>query len=246
MLGKAKSVAVLSDGALRSMAGIGRQMVTKLTSRGNPVDCWEIGRMPRIAGEMLDCVVYLYRSKDDAEKGTGGGGTGFLVVVPSKVYPARGYQYVVTNRHVVKDGATVIRLTTKSGQSEVLEVDKNDWILESGHHDLAVYHLALRTDRHKFKAIGTVDFLDKEKISGFNIGVADDAFMLGRFINHEGKQCNTPTARFGNIAMMPQETISHDGHDEVSFLVEIRSISGYSGSPIFVYLPPFSPTNLTP
>jgi hypothetical protein len=193
--------------------------------------------VPRITDQMLNCVVYLYKSKKDADAGARRGGTGFLVAVPSKIYPQKSYHYVVTNRHVLEGGARVIRLTTKAGQSDSLEVGQDAWILDPRGHDLAVCHLALAHDLHRFTAISTDIFLTESIISEWGIGVGDDAFMVGRFINHEGKQCNTPTARFGSISMMPQETIRHDGHDEVSFLVEVRSISGYSGSPIFVYLP---------
>jgi hypothetical protein len=57
-------------------------------------------------------------------------------------------------------------------------------------------------------------------------------------VNHEGKQRNLPSARFGNIAQMPGEPIEFDGLSQESFLVEARSVAGYSGSPVFVYLPP--------
>ncbi len=42
--------------------------------------------------------------------------------------------------------------------------------------------------------------------------------------------------------MMPWEPIRHQeyGRDQDSFLVETRTIQGYSGSPVFVYIPPFS------
>lgn len=39
---------------------------------------------------------------------------------------------------------------------------------------------------------------------------------------------------------MPGEKIRlDDGSEQESFLVEAKSISGYSGSPVFVYIPPF-------
>ena len=62
--------------------------------------------------------------------------------------------------------------------------------------------------------------------------------MAGRFINHQGIQKNTPSLRFGNISMMFPEPIPHPrGFLQESFLVEMRSLSGYSGSPVIVYLP---------
>ena len=62
--------------------------------------------------------------------------------------------------------------------------------------------------------------------------------MVGRFINHEGRQQNTPSVRFGNIAMMPKEKIVlKDGHLQECFLVEVRSLPGYSGSAVLIYSP---------
>jgi len=63
------------------------------------------------------------------------------------------------------------------------------------------------------------------------IGVGDEVLMLGRFINREGLQKNSPTARFGHISQMPGDPI--DAQEE-AFLCEVRSIGGYSGSPVFL------------
>jgi hypothetical protein len=52
-------------------------------------------------------------------------------------------------------------------------------------------------------------------------------FMVGRVITHEGKQKNLPSARFGNITMMPVEPLRHmRGINQESFVVEMRSIGG--------------------
>ena len=62
--------------------------------------------------------------------------------------------------------------------------------------------------------------------------------MVGRFVSHEGKQQNSPAVRFGNIAMMQKEKIIDErGVAQESFLVEIRSLPGYSGSAVLIYSP---------
>jgi hypothetical protein len=69
--------------------------------------------------------------------------------------------------------------------------------------------------------------------------VGDEVFMLGRFISHSGIKRNQPLARFGNIAMMPGELVEDGrGMRVEAFLVEMRSLSGFSGSPVFVYMGP--------
>src|SRR5258708_7512305 len=85
---------------------------------------WE---MPRINDDLLDCVIYLYPTVEDARSGYGAGGSGFLASVPSLKYPDRWYRYAITNAHVVapkddKKPAPVIRLNTRSGDTEVIPV----------------------------------------------------------------------------------------------------------------------------
>jgi hypothetical protein len=60
--------------------------------------------------------------------------------------------------------------------------------------------------------------------------------MLGRFLGYDGTEENKPAARFGHLAMAPTVPVKHPwGFTQPSFLIECRSVSGYSGSPIFIY-----------
>jgi hypothetical protein len=81
-------------------------------------------------------------------------------------------------------------------------------------------------------------FLTQQAIEEHNIGPGDDVFMVGRFVTHDGRQRNTPSLRFGDISMMPRGPVMHPrGYTVESFLVETRSLSGYSGSPVCVSVP---------
>jgi len=65
--------------------------------------------------------------------------------------------------------------------------------------------------------------------------------MPGRFVGHGGKERNLPTARFGQVLMMPYEQIRTSvGTLQEVFLVECRSLPGYSGSPVFLSPLPLS------
>jgi hypothetical protein len=198
--------------------------------------------MPRISDDILDCSIYLYPSKDDALRGQKAGGSGFFISVKSEV---RGYYlYAVTNSHVVKEGnSPVIRLNTVQGDMEILEATEDHWTHHPDGDDLAVCHIAGLSQQHfRFKFVQSDLFLTRDIITQYNIGPGDDTFLVGRFVNHEGGQRNLPSLRFGNIAMMPLEGIQHPtrGILQESFLVETRSIGGYSGSPVFVHIPPFA------
>ena len=94
--------------------------------------------MPRIRDEYLDCSIYLYPSEADAEDGTRTGASGFLMGVPTSGLPTNfWFLYAVTNRHVIANGATVIRLTTQDGQKAILATDERQWFYHSNGDDLA-------------------------------------------------------------------------------------------------------------
>lgn len=217
---------------------------TRLDSRGKPFQVWQ--RVPYIDRDFLDCTIYLYPSEAAAEDGERIGGTGFLLGIP--VDPKNrdaSVVAIVTNRHVVESGNTVARLNTQSGSITLLPLDGAAWFNHPDGDDLSICPINL-PEGHKHKYIPASNFVTKEAIDLWDIGPGDDVFVVGRFVNHEGKQRNLPTLRFGNIAQMPWEPIIVDGYPQESFLVECRSISGYSGSPVFVWMAPPNLPGLTP
>lgn len=205
---------------------------------GTPFPVWR-KVMPRIEDTYLDIVIYLYPSTETAKKGEAFGGTGFLLGVPFETHPSYEHRYAVTNSHVIREAkSTVIRLNTHSGDTRILATTEDNWVHHPDGDDIAVCYLGgLDSTQVKYRFVSTYNFLTKEIIERFKIGIGDDVFMVGRFSRHDGKQTNLPSARFGNISMMPYERIRHQrGYDVDSFLVETRSLSGYSGSPVFVYV----------
>lgn len=195
--------------------------------------------MPRIQDDFLDCVVYLYPTAEDAAEGRSAGGTGFLVGVPFARVENRCFLHLVTNSHVVREGnSSVVRLNTQDGKIAILALKADAWVHHADADDVAVYLIGL-PEQYNFRFIAQNMFLTKDLMAEHDFGPGDDVFFVGRFMTHEGKQRNLPTARFGNIAMMPWEPIrSERGIKQESFLVEARSLSGFSGSPVFVHIPP--------
>ena len=153
------------------------------------------------------------------------------------------FVYAVTNAHVVHQGGTFIRLNTTGGDTDVIEVPGPDWTTHSEGDDLAVAPIGLNAEQHRFMCIGLHQFLTHDLVEEHGIGPGDETFLVGRFVNHDGRLKNVPSLRFGHISMMPVEPIENilTGLKQESFLVESRSIGGYSGSPVFVHIPPFSP-----
>jgi hypothetical protein len=214
----------------------------RLSMRGNPYWVWR-REMPRVEDALLDCIIYLYPTKKDACDGEHVGGTGFLVGIQSQVFPEAYYGYAVTNSHVIKEArAPVVRLNTRDGQTDVVNLKPENWFHHPNGDDVAVCPMGLPGDRFKFMFLGEEVFLTEKEMQDLEIGIGDEIFMVGRFVSHEGKQRNMPSVRFGNISMMPSEPIRHPTRGIMvdAYLVEARSIAGYSGSPVFVHILPMT------
>jgi hypothetical protein len=195
--------------------------------------------MPRISDAYTHNAVYIYGNLADAQEGRAMGGSGFLVHVAFEVHKNRRQIYVVTNRHVVLAVKTpVVRLNRLDGGVGGFTTKQEDWTLHPDGDDVAVLPVHLQPDAVTFTSLGMDRFVAPQIIADEDIGIGDDTIMVGRFIGHDGRQKNTPSVRFGNIAMMPEEKITTaDGFGQESFLVELRSLPGYSGSAVYIYSP---------
>lgn len=195
--------------------------------------------MPRIDDVYLGSVAYIYPSVATAKRAEGVGGTSFLVA--SRLSPSSSYAqlYLVTNSHVVKGLKSKVlaaRFNSADGKTEIIQTQSKDWISDSL-NDLAVFPLDLSNSSCKGTIIPDDNFVTEELAEMYVIGPGDETFMVGRFVTYDGKQKNTPFVRFGNIAMMPTEPIHTKDGDYLAFLVECRSLSGFSGSPVFTWIP---------
>jgi hypothetical protein len=198
--------------------------------------------MPRISEDFVELVAYFYRSAHEAKEGINIGGSGFLVGIATDVGPPGGcFLYAVTNRHVIEK-ADVIRLNTQAGGQHIERLPRSEWTC-SPTDDLAVHQISVPYELFAHSAFPHTGILSRERAAKINVGIGDNVFMVGRFINHEGKQQNAPLVRFGAISRMSSEPISYilEGklHDQESIIADIRSIGGYSGSPVFLNEFPF-------
>ena len=200
--------------------------------------------MPRISDEVLDSVIYLYHTERDARAGTQAGASGFLTAVPVPDNPQQAWTYAVTNGHVCND-APIVRINKSDGTVEIFSFEPSDWVRHPDDvTDLAVVNLDLgNVNQYKFRLIlPDAHYITREKLKSFDIGVGDDTLLIGRLMNRDGaKARNVPSVRSGMIAQMPDpnDPIMTDAGPQEAYLVETRSISGYSGSPIWVWVPAY-------
>ena len=202
--------------------------------------------MPRIPQPVINSVFYLYGSRADAQSGLNPGGTGFIVqyrgTAQKEVKGA--HFYGVTNWHVaLRDGFSTIRLNTVDGGIDVIELDPSEWHFLPRKYDLAVVPLSLDRDIHQVSSVSSLSFAEPpEKRLAWNvppqIGVGDDVFMVGLFVDHVGVTTNVPSARFGNVSMLanPNATMKQPtGYTGESYVVDMHSRTGFSGSPVYAY-----------
>ena len=204
--------------------------------------------MPRIADNVLDGVAFLYPRREEAEKHAKVGGTCFMIghQIFLDAEPQDAYvPYLVSNRHVVwNSGCPVIRVNRKDGNApDIIEAECDQWVCHPEGDDVAVICIIGSIDQsiHKITFVDTSKFVTQSFIEETGLGVGDEVFMMGRFINHQGKRDNQSAVRFGSISMMPEPIRnSAIGKDQLSYAVEMRSRTGFSGSPVGVYRTPFT------
>ncbi len=215
---------------------------TQITSLGHRVRVWR-WRVPAINPELLRSVCFLYHTKEEAQRGSKFGGSGFFVFVSRESPRGASDYYIVTNKHVVEDGAIFVRLETKDGKNDPLEI--RSW-LTSKTDDLAIATFEPDRGNYSFYPIGIGECIYQQELPGSywygsGYGVGDTVFMIGRFITHVGQQLNSPTVRFGNLSVSEPVPILNDKchQEQESLIVEARSIKGYSGSPVFIMQDPW-------
>jgi hypothetical protein len=192
--------------------------------------------MPRIPPAVLDSVVYLYPTIEDAKAGKNFGGSGFLV---SWTFEGteKALVYVVTNWHVACQGSPVVRVATVNGEPDIFDFDEVEWEFDPK-YDIAVHAIALTKGLHRYSFLPIEGCVTREKIIEQRIGPGDDVFMVGRFVDHDGVTLNRPAVRFGNISIDPTPIVQSTGIAADSYCLDLHSRTGYSGSPVFIYRTP--------
>ena len=194
--------------------------------------------VPFVYPALLGSSIFLYGSERDARDGANWGGSGVLVGIPSRANPSRTHLYAVSNDHVVHS-CPVIRLVRVDGDPYVLPGTDADWRSHPDGDDIAIRSLGAVAG-NQFWYLGDDLLLSQEDLNPedhpLQVGPGDDCLMVGRYINQEYRQFDRPVVRFGNLAMLPEHVYQDErSFEQESFLVDMRSQSGFSGSPVFVY-----------
>ena len=196
----------------------------------------------QIPDEIRKCVVFACYN---TSAGIQLAGTAFFMSYPLGETQFQ-VAYIITAKHVIEgiskrsvDQKVYLRMNLKKGGIIFVETPIKDWIFhpKESNVDVAVLNLTPKPDIVEYRTLPFNMAATEEIVQKEEIGVGDDVFLTGLFVNHFGSQRNIPIIRVGNIASMPEEKVhTEDLGDIDAYLVEARSIGGLSGSPVFAYL----------
>ena len=198
----------------------------------------------RVPDEVRKCVVFIGRTVTVVDKDGQPStqdfleGTGFLVAVPSERVPDVLLTYVVTAAHVAErvEGDFWVRENTTRGRGR-RQMSGAQWYRhpEGRSVDVAVLPFRINEDTDQKAIHIDMMILDEERRTQLDVGVGDEVFLVGLFPSAYGRQRNTPIVRKGNLAMIPEDKIKTGDLGFIdAFLIEVHSLGGISGSPVFV------------
>ncbi len=196
--------------------------------------------MPRLQQEWLDSIVFLYTSREEAEAGEPIGATAFIVSVgpdDPTIPEVYGHHYVVTNRHCLEPRRDLVGRVNLHGQGiDVVELPFEAWRPHPNNDDVTVAPLDVQVPAWRYASVNRGMLLSRDKLRLYDFGPGDEAFFIGRYVDLDGESYNVPVVRSGIVSAYPAEPIfnAERNHAQESVLVEARSLSGFSGSPVFV------------
>jgi hypothetical protein len=162
--------------------------------------------------------------------------TGFFVSVPSIIRGLK-HVYFVTAKHVARDlNPETTRIVVNKHGGGVLQFrPASPWALHPTDEtaDVAIAAVA-KTPSADIIAITIEDFTTAKDFESKALAIGDEVFSTGLFTEAPGQSRNLPIVRHGHLAMLPDEQIQTElGYADVH-LVEVHSIGGMSGSPVWI------------
>lgn len=205
-----------------------------------PLWLWERSVPMRVRDELVNCVAFIGFVNDRQEFVPYG--TGFCVLLSVKTL---GVPFIATALHVIEaipGDAVWVRVIKNGGGFHLFSLPKGNFFTHPDHDpksrfiDLAATTIGTVVPGDPITWIRESDFATDEAIAAEDIGIGDEVVIAGMLFNHIGETENIPIARVGNIAAMRREPVPTDFGYVDAYLVEVRSISGLSGSPVFVHM----------
>jgi hypothetical protein len=151
--------------------------------------------------------------------------------------------FLVTAKHLI-DGIKLkypnlpmgVRVNSTDGKTHDIVIPIDAWFYHPTDSSVDVAVLPwFSNEGLAFTTNPTYTAITHEVIRENGIGIGDEVFVIGLFTKHHGGERNLPIVRTGNIAMMPEEPVQTNYGLMTAYLIELRSIGGLSGSPVYVH-----------
>lgn len=162
--------------------------------------------------------------------------------------------YAVSNRHTVQQ-TPCIRINKNERETRLLEFDPSEWVWSDTDDlaavdvtDLISFNPWVNNISDRISVVNDFQIVSKQRAWERDIGIGDQTVMLGLFAGHSGGNKNVPVARFGFVSATPDESIPvrlwpSDSLARPAYLNDMRSRSGFSGSPVWVWRTPYDDMN---
>jgi hypothetical protein len=128
------------------------------------------------------------------------------------------------------------RVNTKDGKHTLLRPpEKTQWLFHTDYPrvDLAIadFYLPNNVD---WLAFPDTAILNETGLVDKQLGIGDEVVMPGLFYPARGNSRNTPIARMGSLALIPDHDLPGQRGAVEATLIEVRSVGGMSGSPVYI------------
>ncbi len=214
------------------------------TQSGEWAHRWMPTGMPRLNSRIKNAIAFVYQTDPGSGKPTAVGTAsiiGFPRIDSTNHWRAYRHAYAVTCRHVVEDGANLIRINIQNGESRFIDCDPLEWVFHDD-ADLAAIDITASLCGDDDVAVLPFEWLSSQTyISDRQIDIGEDGFLLGLFAEEPGSRRNIIAARFGNLSILSSEEaplLRSNGIRLSAHVFDMRLRTGFSGSPVFIYRTP--------
>lgn len=171
---------------------------------------------------------------------------GTAVVVQSKAERLPLHHYLITARHVVdgirRTGVQDVWIRTNpadGGDAVSFPLPLEGWFVHPDRPelDVALFEITFPM-RSEHQAVPFEWCATEEQLLAAGAWLGQEVFVVGLFHHHHGSRRNIPIVRVGSLACLTEERVSTRSFGDIdAYLIEVRSIGGLSGSPVFMNFP---------
>lgn len=152
------------------------------------------------------------------------------------------FGFAITANHVVEQiesDVLTLRVNSLDGATKYIEINRNSGMRhENPANDFVIYGITFDASVHDvilYPLDRASHTKSREEFYAPNLG--DEVITVGLYTSHYGLTKNIPVVRVGNFAALPDEPVRTEFGYVEAYLVEMRSIAGLSGSPVFLSPP---------